>query len=149
MTKDTEFERAVVMTQDLDGSELKRQLLDNLHHIVDDVDPLDEVKNTYETLLVALCFPEQFISEATCRDFLEQPLWEVPIAQILFEHRDRHLNVVYGEVVLRHDLLKICWGGSPDLDLQLVPSAKLVLDVLDRAKALENSTLDHNAHLGG
>jgi len=35
-----------------------------------------------------------------------------------------------------------------DLDLNFEPNAEFVLDVLGRAKALEDPALDHDAHLG-
>ena len=137
------------MTQDLDRPKFNRQLLDDLEHVADDVDPLNQVQDSHKPVLVALCFPQQLITQTARRDLHHEPLWELLVAQVLLKHDDRHLRVVGRQLVLSHDLLDVRWRRSPDLQFELIASSKLVFDVLHAAEALENASLDHNAHLGG
>lgn len=149
MAKDSELERAVVMVEDLNGAELHGQLLRDLECALDDVQPLDQVNYSNVALPIALSLTKELITEATCRNFLHEPLWEVLVCQVLLEHHECHLGVICGQIILLHDRLDVSGGRLADLELQLISCTKLVLDVLDGAEALENATFDHYSHLCG
>ena len=54
----SELKRAVVMVQDLNSAEVFGQLLDDTHHVLDDMEPLDHMQDSHHAMLVALGLSE-------------------------------------------------------------------------------------------
>ena len=137
------------MIKDLYCAKLLGQLLCNFERMLDDMQPLYQMNDPNVTLAIAFSFTKELIAETACLNLLHQPVWEVLRHQVLFEHHECHLSIVCGQVILLHNRLDVSRGGLANLQFQLVTRTKLVLDVLDGAEALKDSTFDHDSHLSG
>ena len=77
MAQHSKLKRAVVMVQDLNCAEVFGQLLDNTHHVLDDMEPFDHMQDSHHSMLVALGFSKQLIAKTLRLDLAHQPLWEI------------------------------------------------------------------------
>lgn len=136
------------MIKDLDCTELDSQLFCDLECVLDDVQPFDQMDYPNVSLSVAFGLSEELVAEPTRLDLVHEPLGEILRGQVLLELHDCHLGVLCGQLVLLHDRLDVRGCRLADLELQLVPRTKLVLDVLHRTEALEDASFDHDSHLG-
>lgn len=76
VSEDAEFERTVVVTQDLTSAKLYGQLFYDKKNVFYDMQPLNKVKNADKTLTIAFGFAKKLITETSCRYFIEEPLWK-------------------------------------------------------------------------
>ena len=81
-------------------------------------------------MLVALGLSQQLITETLRLDLAHEPFWEVLLGQILLEQVDLHLSTVERQAEFFHQILDLTRSRALNLDLKLVTSAKLILDVL-------------------
>ena len=110
--------------------------------------PVDQVFDLHVPLPVTLGLAKELVAETSRLNLFHEPVRELLLAQVLLELHDGHFRDVAGQVVLVFDRLDVGRGRLANLQLELVPRPKLVLDMLYRAEALEDAALHHDAHLG-
>ena len=108
-----------------------------------------QILKAYHLFVIYVCFSPNFISQSTIFDLFAQNFRSHYLTHFL-DYR-RQVDLLTEGLIFVQELilegLKLLFCSNTDLDFDLVPNTKLVLDVLRSAKAPENTTTNHNAHL--
>ena len=138
------------LLQELDLVELLRQELDEAEATLLGVEELDQTLQAHLILWIEVLFHRKIYSQSILIDLVQYHAVVVVCVALLdrFLQIDFIRQILASELQLLGELLKIFVLWLLDLDFYFVAHSVLVLNVLATSVAPEETTTDHDAHLG-